>query len=63
MRRGNNVGLFGCLFCSVGIPHKEAAVECCDEVHPLAKVVSSIGFVCICDLNGSCWLMRFIECF
>jgi hypothetical protein len=23
---------------SVGIPHKEAAVGCCDEVHPLAKV-------------------------
>ncbi|KAK2990563.1 hypothetical protein RJ640_019843 [Escallonia rubra] len=23
---------------SVGIPHKEAAVRCCDEVHPLAKV-------------------------
>lgn len=26
---------------SVGIPHKEAAVGCCDEVHPLAKVRNS----------------------
>lgn len=24
---------------SVGIPYKEAAISCCDEVHPLAKVV------------------------
>lgn len=24
--------------CSVGLPHKEAAVRCCDEVDPLAKV-------------------------
>lgn len=23
---------------SIGIPHKEAAVRCCDVVHPLAKV-------------------------
>lgn len=27
-----------CWICSVGIPHKEAAMACCDEVHPLAKV-------------------------
>lgn len=23
---------------SIGLPHKEAAVACCDEVDPLAKV-------------------------
>uniref|UniRef100_A0A2P2KCE8 Shikimate dehydrogenase substrate binding N-terminal domain-containing protein n=1 Tax=Rhizophora mucronata TaxID=61149 RepID=A0A2P2KCE8_RHIMU len=31
---------------SVGIPHKEAAVWCCDEVHPLAKVKKKL-----CNLN------------
>ena len=41
----SNVRFFFPLFnetCSVGIPHKEAAVGCCDEVHPLAKV-SKLG--------------------
>lgn len=27
------------LFNSVTIPHKEAAVKCCDEVDPVAKVI------------------------
>lgn len=27
------------LNCSVGFPYKEAVVQFCDEVHPLAKVI------------------------
>lgn len=27
-----------CILFSIGLPHKEAAVACCDEVDPLAKV-------------------------
>lgn len=27
-----------CMNCSVGIPYKEAVIEFCDEVHPLAQV-------------------------
>ncbi|CAL5437108.1 unnamed protein product [Camellia sinensis] len=30
---------------SVGIPHKEAAVECCDEVHPLAKSIGAVNTI------------------
>ncbi|CAK9175890.1 unnamed protein product [Ilex paraguariensis] len=30
---------------SVGIPHKEAAVECCDEVHPLAKAIGAVNTI------------------
>lgn len=26
---------------SIGLPHKEAVVACCDEVDPLAKVKNS----------------------
>ncbi|KAK3041436.1 hypothetical protein RJ639_000413 [Escallonia herrerae] len=30
---------------SVGIPHKEAAVRCCDEVHPLAKCIGAVNTI------------------
>ncbi|KAF3436378.1 hypothetical protein FNV43_RR23470 [Rhamnella rubrinervis] len=30
---------------SVGIPHKEAAVRCCDEVHPLAKSIGAVNTI------------------
>lgn len=30
---------------SVGIPHKEAAVACCDEVHPLAKSIGAVNTI------------------
>ncbi|KAA8549214.1 hypothetical protein F0562_000898 [Nyssa sinensis] len=30
---------------SVGIPHKEAAVGCCDEVHPLAKSIGAVNTI------------------
>ncbi|KAH7838856.1 hypothetical protein Vadar_031996 [Vaccinium darrowii] len=30
---------------SVGIPHKEAAVECCDEVDPLAKSIGAVNTI------------------
>lgn len=30
---------------SVGIPHKEAAVGCCDEVHPLAKCIGAVNTI------------------
>ncbi|XP_065861270.1 bifunctional 3-dehydroquinate dehydratase/shikimate dehydrogenase, chloroplastic-like [Euphorbia lathyris] len=30
---------------SVGIPHKEAAVSCCDEVHPLAKSIGAVNTI------------------
>lgn len=32
------VVVFVFFFCSCTIPHKEAAVKCCDEVDPVAKV-------------------------
>ncbi|XP_031111738.1 bifunctional 3-dehydroquinate dehydratase/shikimate dehydrogenase, chloroplastic-like [Ipomoea triloba] len=30
---------------SVGIPHKEAAVDCCDEVDPLAKSIGAVNTI------------------
>ncbi|XP_043709233.1 bifunctional 3-dehydroquinate dehydratase/shikimate dehydrogenase, chloroplastic-like [Telopea speciosissima] len=30
---------------SVGIPHKEAAVDCCDEVHPLAQSIGAVNTI------------------
>ncbi|XP_061342553.1 bifunctional 3-dehydroquinate dehydratase/shikimate dehydrogenase, chloroplastic-like [Gastrolobium bilobum] len=30
---------------SVGIPHKEAAISCCDEVHPLAKSIGAVNTI------------------
>ncbi|XP_015891652.3 bifunctional 3-dehydroquinate dehydratase/shikimate dehydrogenase, chloroplastic [Ziziphus jujuba] len=30
---------------SVGIPHKEAAIGCCDEVHPLAKSIGAVNTI------------------
>ncbi|KAK3003243.1 hypothetical protein RJ639_018185 [Escallonia herrerae] len=30
---------------SVGIPHKEEAVRCCDEVHPLAKCIGAVNTI------------------
>ncbi|KAJ8898668.1 hypothetical protein K2173_004702 [Erythroxylum novogranatense] len=30
---------------SVGIPHKEAVVGCCDEVHPLAKSIGAVNTI------------------
>ncbi|XP_042516886.1 bifunctional 3-dehydroquinate dehydratase/shikimate dehydrogenase, chloroplastic-like [Macadamia integrifolia] len=30
---------------SVGIPHKEAAVGCCDEVHPLAQSIGAVNTI------------------
>ncbi|KAF5206725.1 Shikimate dehydrogenase (NADP(+)) [Thalictrum thalictroides] len=30
---------------SVGIPHKEGAVRCCDEVHPLAKSIGAVNTI------------------
>ncbi|CAN0899085.1 Bifunctional 3-dehydroquinate dehydratase/shikimate dehydrogenase, chloroplastic [Linum grandiflorum] len=30
---------------SVGIPHKEAAVGCCDEVDPLAKLIGAVNTI------------------
>ncbi|XP_057857753.1 bifunctional 3-dehydroquinate dehydratase/shikimate dehydrogenase, chloroplastic isoform X2 [Cryptomeria japonica] len=30
---------------SVGIPHKEAAVKCCDEVQPLAKSIGAVNTI------------------
>ncbi|KAJ8748396.1 hypothetical protein K2173_003033 [Erythroxylum novogranatense] len=30
---------------SVGIPHKEVAVGCCDEVHPLAKSIGAVNTI------------------
>jgi 3-dehydroquinate dehydratase/shikimate dehydrogenase len=34
------------LDCSCTIPHKEAAVKCCDEVDPIARVISSSLLFC-----------------
>ncbi|WOG82794.1 hypothetical protein DCAR_0101962 [Daucus carota subsp. sativus] len=30
---------------SVGIPYKEAVMECCDEVHPLAKSIGAVNTI------------------
>ncbi|KAH7517141.1 hypothetical protein FEM48_Zijuj09G0030800 [Ziziphus jujuba var. spinosa] len=30
---------------NVGIPHKEAAIGCCDEVHPLAKSIGAVNTI------------------
>ncbi|KAK6937452.1 Shikimate dehydrogenase substrate binding, N-terminal [Dillenia turbinata] len=30
---------------SVGVPHKEEAVVCCDEVHPLAKSIGAVNTI------------------
>uniref|UniRef100_A0A803NQE1 Shikimate dehydrogenase n=1 Tax=Cannabis sativa TaxID=3483 RepID=A0A803NQE1_CANSA len=30
---------------SVGIPHKEEVVKCCDEVHPLAKSIGAVNTI------------------
>lgn len=39
-------------FCSVGIPHKEAAVGCCDEVHPLAKSIGAVNTIIRRPIDG-----------
>ncbi|KAB2056775.1 hypothetical protein ES319_A11G126700v1 [Gossypium barbadense] len=30
---------------SVGIPYKEAAIRCCDEVHPIAKSIGAVNTI------------------
>ncbi|KAH7577450.1 hypothetical protein JRO89_XS01G0252400 [Xanthoceras sorbifolium] len=37
---------------SVGIPHKEAAVACCDEVHPLAKSIGAVNTIIRRPIDG-----------
>ncbi|GLU07447.1 hypothetical protein SLE2022_244060 [Rubroshorea leprosula] len=37
---------------SVGIPHKEAAVTCCDEVHPMAKSIGAVNTIIRRPLDG-----------
>ncbi|XP_041016725.1 bifunctional 3-dehydroquinate dehydratase/shikimate dehydrogenase, chloroplastic-like isoform X1 [Juglans microcarpa x Juglans regia] len=37
---------------SVGIPHKEAAVGCCDEVHPLAKSIGAVNTIVRRPIDG-----------
>ncbi|GMI66562.1 MATERNAL EFFECT EMBRYO ARREST 32, EMBRYO DEFECTIVE 3004 [Hibiscus trionum] len=37
---------------SVGIPHKEAAVRCCDEVHPLAKSIGAVNTIVRRPMDG-----------
>ncbi|XP_022758114.1 bifunctional 3-dehydroquinate dehydratase/shikimate dehydrogenase, chloroplastic-like [Durio zibethinus] len=37
---------------SVGIPHKEAAVTCCDEVHPLAKSIGAVNTIVRRPMDG-----------
>ncbi|XP_062143296.1 bifunctional 3-dehydroquinate dehydratase/shikimate dehydrogenase, chloroplastic-like [Alnus glutinosa] len=37
---------------SVGIPHKEAAVGCCDEVHPLAKSIGAVNTIIRRPIDG-----------
>ncbi|XP_027367994.1 bifunctional 3-dehydroquinate dehydratase/shikimate dehydrogenase, chloroplastic-like [Abrus precatorius] len=37
---------------SVGIPHKEAAVDCCDEVHPLAKSIGAVNTIIRRPVDG-----------
>ncbi|XP_065627767.1 bifunctional 3-dehydroquinate dehydratase/shikimate dehydrogenase, chloroplastic-like [Quercus suber] len=38
--------------CSVGIPHKEAAVRCSDEVHPLAKSIGAVNTIVRRPIDG-----------
>ncbi|XP_073314912.1 bifunctional 3-dehydroquinate dehydratase/shikimate dehydrogenase, chloroplastic-like [Primulina huaijiensis] len=37
---------------SVGIPHKEAAVRCCDEVHPLALSIGAVNTIVRSPVDG-----------
>ncbi|XP_057744266.1 bifunctional 3-dehydroquinate dehydratase/shikimate dehydrogenase, chloroplastic-like [Arachis stenosperma] len=37
---------------SVGIPHKEAAINCCDEVHPLAKSIGAVNTIIRRPIDG-----------
>ncbi|CAM8911858.1 unnamed protein product [Rhodiola kirilowii] len=37
---------------SVTIPHKEAAVRCCDEVDPIAKEIGAVNCVIRCPSDG-----------
>ncbi|KAM7249747.1 hypothetical protein ACFE04_000054 [Oxalis oulophora] len=37
---------------SVGIPHKEAAMACCDEVHPLAKSIGAVNTIIRRPIDG-----------
>ncbi|KZV32387.1 bifunctional 3-dehydroquinate dehydratase/shikimate dehydrogenase, chloroplastic [Dorcoceras hygrometricum] len=37
---------------SVGIPHKEAAVRCCDEVHPLALAIGAVNTIVRRPVDG-----------
>ncbi|KAL9430812.1 hypothetical protein AB3S75_026079 [Citrus x aurantiifolia] len=37
---------------SVGIPHKEPAVACCDEVHPLAKSIGAVNTIIRRPIDG-----------
>ncbi|KAK8693868.1 hypothetical protein V6N13_071435 [Hibiscus sabdariffa] len=37
---------------SVGIPHKLAAVKCCDEVHPLAKSIGAVNTIIRRPIDG-----------
>ncbi|XP_039025190.1 bifunctional 3-dehydroquinate dehydratase/shikimate dehydrogenase, chloroplastic-like [Hibiscus syriacus] len=37
----------------VGIPHKEAAVRCCDEVHPLAKSIGAVNTIVRRPMDGN----------
>ncbi|KAK7855505.1 bifunctional 3-dehydroquinate dehydratase/shikimate dehydrogenase [Quercus suber] len=37
---------------SVGIPHKEAAVRCSDEVHPLAKSIGAVNTIVRRPIDG-----------
>ncbi|KAI8570788.1 hypothetical protein RHMOL_Rhmol01G0064200 [Rhododendron molle] len=45
MIQRNICSVSGSLLVSVGIPHKEAAVECCDEVDPLAKSIGAVNTI------------------
>ncbi|PPS11880.1 hypothetical protein GOBAR_AA08753 [Gossypium barbadense] len=38
---------------SVGIPYKEAAIRCCDEVHPIAKSIGAVNTILI-GYNTDC---------
>ncbi|TYH43511.1 hypothetical protein ES332_D11G133700v1 [Gossypium tomentosum] len=37
---------------SVGIPHKEAAIRCCDEVHPIAKSIGAVNTIVRRPMDG-----------
>ncbi|PPD78760.1 hypothetical protein GOBAR_DD24301 [Gossypium barbadense] len=37
---------------SVGIPHKEAAIRCCDEVHPTAKSIGAVNTIVRRPMDG-----------